>query len=169
MARLFFLFAIVPVVEIALLIRIGERLGAMNTIAIVIVTAMIGSFLAKREGFSILNRLRSKLSTAQIPTDELVDGGIVLVCAALLLTPGVLTDIVGFLGLVPLTRAPIRKYIKNRFSNRVVSGGFQVNRQQNETSRQENQSWQKVKEEGLQQPESADISNYVNTRTAKDS
>lgn len=127
MGRLFLLFAIIPIAEIALLIRIGENIGTWNTLAIVIVTAMIGSYLAKREGFSILNKFQEKISTAQIPTNELVDGAIILVCGALLLTPGVITDVFGFLGLIPFTRAPIRSYLKRRFSKNigVRSTGFQ--------------------------------------------
>ncbi len=162
MGKLFLLFAIVPVAEIALLIKISERLGGLNTFAIVIVTALIGSFLAKSQGFSILNSIRSKLSSAQIPTDELVDGGIVLVCAALLLTPGILTDIVGFLGLIPLTRLPIRRYLKSRFSERLAVNTFQSPQAEGPTT------WNEVNTE---QPQvgGKDISDLVQSRPATDS
>lgn len=159
MGRLFLLFAIVPVLEIFLLIRIGENIGTLNTIGIVIVTAMIGSYLAKTQGFSILNKVQQKLSTAQVPTNELIDGAIVLVCAALLLTPGVLTDIVGFLGLIPITRAPIRAFLKSKFANRVKTKSFQSF----QTSGP--QTWEEMRG-GLNPKDEGDITDLVQKKSS---
>ncbi len=117
--RLLALFLIVPIAELALLIWIGGRVGFWPTVGLIVLTALIGSWLARREGWSVFNRFQSKLASGGLPGRELTDGLIILVSAALLLTPGILTDAVGFLGLIPPTRAWIRKRLQTRFQNAV--------------------------------------------------
>lgn len=117
--RLLALFLIVPIAELALLIWIGGRVGFWPTVGGIVLTALIGSWLARREGWNVFNRFQSKLASGGLPGRELTDGLIILVSAALLLTPGILTDAVGFLGLIPPTRAWIRKRLQTRFQNAV--------------------------------------------------
>lgn len=122
LARLFLLFLVVPLVELALLIRVGQAIGFWPTVAIVAGTAFAGSFLARREGLAAWTRIQSALAGGRVPGAELVDGLIILVAGALLLTPGVLTDVVGLLGLLPPSRAVIRRLLVNRFQERVTHG-----------------------------------------------
>lgn len=125
MSRLFLLFVVVPLVEIALLIRIGSAIGFWPTLAIVVGTAALGSSLARSEGLSAFSRFQEALAGKRPIARELIDGLIILASAVLLLTPGVLTDIVGLMGLFPATRPLIRKFVVNNFNVNVVtsSGG----------------------------------------------
>ncbi|MCH8277204.1 MAG: FxsA family protein [Bacteroidetes bacterium] len=124
-ARLLALFVIVPALELYVLIRIGQLIGALETFGIILVTGLIGSYLAKTQGLSVWNRLQEKLNSGQLPGRELLDGVIILLSGALLLTPGVLTDMVGLMGLFPPTRAFLRKKLADRFSSSLMSGNIQ--------------------------------------------
>lgn len=126
LGRLVLLFLITPVVELALLIQIGERIGFWPTIAIIVATGLAGSFLARREGFSVWKRFNQRLAEGGLPGEELVDGMIILVAGALLITPGVLTDVFGFIGLLPFTRAPVRRYLIKRLKRRVEDGSVRL-------------------------------------------
>lgn len=114
-SRLFALFLIVPVLELITLVWIGERVGFWPTIGLVVFTAFVGSWLAKREGWHTFQKIQNKLASGQPPGKELTDGLIILVSGVLLLTPGVLTDVIGFLGLLPPSRNAIRKGLQKRF------------------------------------------------------
>lgn len=116
--RLLALFVLVPVVELALLIRLGEIIGLWPTLAIIVLTGIAGSALAKQQGFSTLQRIQSRMSRGEMPGTELIDGLIILIAGAFLLTPGVLTDVVGFVGLLPFTRPLVRKWIVRQFKKR---------------------------------------------------
>jgi len=121
-ARLLALFVIVPALELYLLIKIGTVIGALETFAIILVTGIVGSYLAKSQGLSVWNRLQSKLNSGSVPGQELIDGVIILLSGALLITPGVLTDVVGLLGLIPASRTIIRHFLKARFATGMMSG-----------------------------------------------
>lgn len=107
--RLFLLFVVVPAVELMLLIEIGGLIGTVPTFGIIVATGLAGSALARSQGLTVWRRFQARLSEGRMPGDELIDGLIILVSGALLLTPGVLTDFVGLAGLIPLTRRLIRK------------------------------------------------------------
>lgn len=124
--RLFLLFLVVPLVDLALLVTIGGRIGLAPTVAIVILTAVAGSWLARREGVAAWRRVQSKLTTGGVPGPELIDGLVILLSGTLLLTPGFLTDIVGFLGLLPPTRAVARRWLRSRFERAVLTGQMRV-------------------------------------------
>jgi UPF0716 protein FxsA len=94
----------VPLIEIYLLIEIGSIIGALPTVFLVVATAVIGAFLLRLQGFTTWNRLQMTLMRGEIPALELAEGAVLLVCGALLLTPGFFTDTLGFLGLFPPTR-----------------------------------------------------------------
>lgn len=125
-SRLLALFLIVPLAELALLIWIGDRVGLWPTVGLVVATALVGTWLAKREGWGAFNRLQRKMAEGGIPGKELTDGLIILISGVLLLTPGILTDIVGLLGLVPRTRALIRKSLQRRFARAMERGNASV-------------------------------------------
>ncbi|MFP4589183.1 MAG: FxsA family protein [Candidatus Bipolaricaulota bacterium] len=107
--RLLLLFTLIPLLELYLLIRVGTLVGVWPTVGLVFFTGVVGAYLARREGLSVLNRIRSKVRTGKTPTDELLQAAVVLVAGALLLTPGLLTDLLGFAGLIPQTRRLIAK------------------------------------------------------------
>jgi len=102
--RFFLLFLAVPVFELWLLIQVGGVIGAWPTIALVLLTAMIGVALLKREGFKLLTSGSRKLDAGELPAQEVFEGFVFGVSGALLLAPGFATDFLGFLGLIPWTR-----------------------------------------------------------------
>lgn len=123
--RLLALFVLVPVTELALLIRLGEIIGLWPTLGLIVVTGIAGSALAKQQGFSTLRRLQQRMGRGEMPGRELIDGVIILVAGAFLLTPGVLTDVVGFIGLLPFTRPVVRSWLIRQFKKR-ESANFRV-------------------------------------------
>lgn len=124
--RLLALFLLVPIVELALLVWVGERIGFWPTVGLIAATALLGSWLARREGLAALQRFQERMATGQLPGRELTDGLIILVSGALLLTPGILTDAVGFLGLLPFTRAWIRRHLDSRVRGTIARGHASV-------------------------------------------
>ncbi len=126
LARLVVLFLITPAVELALLLKVGQLIGFWETVAIIVLTGIAGSYLAKREGLSAWKRLNQSLSNGGLPGKELLEGVIILVAGALLITPGVLTDVIGFMGLIPPTRALIRKLIMKRVKKKMEDGSLNM-------------------------------------------
>ncbi len=124
--RLLLLFLIVPVVEVTLLITLGERMGFAATFAFVVGSALLGSWLARREGMAAWRRVQAKLAEGGLPGPELVDGLVVLISATLLIAPGFLTDAAGLLGLFPPTRALARRALLRRFERGLTSGTIRV-------------------------------------------
>lgn len=122
LARLLALFLITPVVELALLIRLGTVIGFWPTMAIIAATGLAGTYLARREGSAAWRRFRERIEGGGLPGKELLDGVIILVAGALLITPGVLTDFVGFAGLLPFTRSWIRRYVMKRIETAAERG-----------------------------------------------
>ena len=115
----FLLFVTVPLLEIYLLIQIGSRIGALYTVGLVILTAILGVALLRLQGLVTLARVRHSLDQGRIPAVTLVEGLVLLVAGALLLTPGFFTDALGFLCLVPslrnrLAKALLKRLIENR-------------------------------------------------------
>lgn len=113
MAGLILLAALigVPLAEIALFIEVGGAIGTWPTVALVVLTALIGTALLRQQGLATLGRARAELARQALPVRELFDGACLLFAGALLLTPGFLTDAVGFLLLVPPLRAALRRFL----------------------------------------------------------
>jgi UPF0716 protein FxsA len=124
LAKLLLAFISVPLVEIVLFIEIGSRIGTWTTLLIVAFTAVVGATLAHREGLKTWWRIQEKLYSGQIPDEELLDGLLILIAGTLLLTPGFLTDAVGFLMLYPPARQMLKRWFRQKFSQR-----FQMPRQ----------------------------------------
>ena len=116
LGKLFLIFTIVPLVELALLLEIGEHVGLAATLAIVVVTGLVGAALARAAGFRALQRVQADMAAMRVPTDSLLDGLLILMAGAMLVTPGVLTDVAALTLLTPFGRAPIRRYLKRRFA-----------------------------------------------------
>ncbi|MWV64760.1 membrane protein FxsA [Halorubrum sp. JWXQ-INN 858] len=106
------LLLVVPLVDALFLIYVATRLGAVLTVALVVLTAVLGMLLLRAEGRATLGRMQRKLARGEPPTDELLDGGLLIAAGALLLTPGLVTDAIGFLLALPLSRVPIRMALK---------------------------------------------------------
>lgn len=122
LAKLFALFTIIPLVELMLLIPLGQWLGTWPTIALVVATAAIGAVLGKSQGTGAWRRITTEFSQGKLPGDAIIDGLIVLVACVLLITPGVLTDVVGITMLIPFARRPVRRYLKRRWTKRLQNG-----------------------------------------------
>lgn len=121
LARLALLFILVPAVELALLAYIKDLTGSLAlTFLIVILTGVVGAWLARREGLRCWRSVQQEISQGRLPADSLLDGLLILVAGALLVTPGVLTDCVGFALLLPPLRRPIKGYLTRRFKDRIT-------------------------------------------------
>lgn len=117
--RLLAAFIVVPLVELYLLLRLADLTSVATTFAVVVVTGIIGSLLARREGTMAWYRFRAALAEGRVPNHEIQDGLMIVFAAALLLTPGLLTDFVGFLLLIPFGRNLFRRYVLPLFLGRV--------------------------------------------------
>ncbi|KNZ71196.1 FxsA cytoplasmic membrane protein [Thermincola ferriacetica] len=122
MSRLFLLFITVPVLEILIYIELSRITGIGVTFALIFGTGLIGAFLAKREGLQVIRAIRRELEYGQVPGNHLLDGLLVLVGGILLITPGLLTDITGFLFLLPPTRKMVREFLKKKIRKWIDNG-----------------------------------------------
>ncbi|MBU2978277.1 FxsA family protein [Alteromonas sp. C1M14] len=121
MRILFLLFAVLPIIEIALLVKVGGIIGGWNTIGIVILTAFIGAYFVRREGIQTLQTAQMKMQRGEMPGKEMVDGLMLAVAGVLMVTPGLITDTLGILLVLPGTRHVIARYISANMKLRVVS------------------------------------------------
>ena len=108
---MFLFFLLVPFVEIYVLLQVGSIIGAFPTIFLVVFTAALGAWLLRRQGFATWQRFQSSLNQGMIPAYEMIEGPLLLVGGALLLTPGFFTDAMGFACLIPTLRRKIAQYI----------------------------------------------------------
>jgi UPF0716 protein FxsA len=113
-------FVVVPIVEIYVAVQVGHAIGALNTVGLLLILSLAGMWLTKREGLSVIARIRRQLEANRMPTNELIDGGLVLAGGVLLIAPGFVTDAFGLLLLFPPTRALARAILKRRFQGRVT-------------------------------------------------
>lgn len=126
LGRLALLFVIVPLLELALLIQMGQVVGFWPTIALVVFTGVTGAWLARKEGLRTLWRLRDDLENGRVPAQAIMDGMAVFTGGALLLTPGILTDLIGFSLLFPGTRHAVQRRIMARLERRIQEGAVQM-------------------------------------------
>lgn len=108
--RLLLLFTLIPLAELYLLFQIAEVIGGWRTFALVIATGALGAGLAKHEGLRTLGRIQSELNEGRLPGDSLIDGLLILIAGIVLITPGIMTDALGLLLLMP----PVRTFVRNR-------------------------------------------------------
>jgi UPF0716 protein FxsA len=121
LGKLLLLFTVVPVVELYLLIHLGERMGAGATIALVLGTGLAGAWLAKREGARVLRRWQEAMARGEVPQEGVISSLLVLVGGVLLVTPGVLTDVTGLVLLVPWTRRWVADALHRRLARRFAA------------------------------------------------
>ena len=120
MGKLFLLFAILPILEITILINVGEQIGGWNTVAIVVATAIIGAHLVRQQGLNTLLSAQQKMQSGTIPGQEMAEGLLLVISGVLLVTPGFITDIFGLLLCLPFTRPIIAKSLLQRMAVKVV-------------------------------------------------
>ena len=113
------LFIGVPFAEIYVLLQVGDAIGVVNTLGLLIVISVVGAWLAKREGLGVLRRMQRSVDAGRVPGTELVDGFLILLAGALMLTPGFLTDILAILLLLPPVRAVVRRELRRRLARRI--------------------------------------------------
>lgn len=125
--KLLLLFIVTPLVEMAILIELGRRFGTWHTIGIVLLTGLIGASLAKVQGLQVYRNLMSSLYNGELPHNYLIEGLLLLIGGALLITPGVLTDFVGFILVLPWTRSLVRERVKSQLRKRLIYGRSSTN------------------------------------------
>ena len=113
---LFLIFILVPMIEIYLLIKVGGMIGAFPTILLIFITAVLGTWLLRQQGLSMIGRYQQSVMQGRMPAQELIAGLALLFGGALLLTPGFFTDFIGFLCLIPVTRRSVIRWIMKRVS-----------------------------------------------------
>jgi UPF0716 protein FxsA len=115
--KLFLAFTLIPVAEIYLFIEIGGTIGALNTVALVIITAFVGAYLARMQGLLTMIRIRTNLQQGIMPAEDLIDAVLIFVAGMVLLTPGFLTDAFGLFLLFPVTRDAFKRWLRKRFDH----------------------------------------------------
>jgi UPF0716 protein FxsA len=118
------LFTLIPIIELAVLIKVGTYVGVMHTITLVLLTGVAGALLARSQGMRVLTTMQHDLAKGLMPADSLFDGFMVLAGGLLLLTPGFITDGIGFVMLVPYTRILLKGWIKRKVKRMVEDGRF---------------------------------------------
>ncbi|MDP8264289.1 MAG: FxsA family protein [Candidatus Aceula lacicola] len=119
---LILLFTIIPATELFIFIKLGESLGILNTLVLIIGTGVLGAYIARMEGFRVVQNIQTELNGGRMPTEHMIDGVMIFIGGILLLTPGLLTDITGFFLLIPLTRTLLKIWIRKKFKGSLNSG-----------------------------------------------
>ncbi len=122
--KLLISFVIVPVIELYILIEVGKKIGSLTTIGIIILTGIIGAYLVKGQGFMILRKIQNDLNEGIMPGDSLIQGAIILAGGIFLLTPGFVTDIIGFVFLIPASRRVVKKYLLKWLKGKIKESNF---------------------------------------------
>jgi UPF0716 protein FxsA len=115
-------FILVPIAELYVILKVGDAIGAVWTVALLAADSVLGSVLLRSQGRAVWRRFNANLAGGRMPHREVVDGVLVIFGGALLITPGFLSDIVGLVLLVPPTRAVVRRVVFRRLGNRLVVG-----------------------------------------------
>ena len=118
--RFLAVFGLIAVVEMATFFWVGSRIGLSWALGLAVLTALVGSFLVRRAGLSVLSRIQTKLGEGRLPGRELSDGAAVLVSGAFLISPGFITDVLGFLLLIPAVRDLVYRKLSKRLSGRIT-------------------------------------------------
>ncbi|MCK5912558.1 MAG: FxsA family protein, partial [Desulfuromusa sp.] len=116
------LFTLVPIIELYVLIEAGRQIGVGATIGMIFVTGIAGAYLARSQGFNLINRIQTDLNQGRIPAEEMMDGAMILAGGLLLLTPGFCTDLFGFCLLTPVTRQFFKVWMKKWLNLKIQHG-----------------------------------------------
>ena len=124
--RLFLIFALVPIIEIWLLIKVGRVIGALPTVAILLAISMTGAWLARSQGFRIIVTIRDELAAGRLPAAHFLYGALILAGGILLLTPGFFTDLIGLFFLIPATRRLPKRWLSTWLEHKLRQGNFVI-------------------------------------------
>ena len=114
----------VPLLELYVIIQVADGMGTGETILLLIAVSVAGAWMVRRSGLGVLNQIQTRLNRGELPAGEVVDGLLILIAGALMLTPGFLTDGVGLLLLFPPTRLVVRSLLVRRFAKKITVGGW---------------------------------------------
>lgn len=123
LTKLLFLFIAIPIIEITLLIKMGDEIGFWPTIFIQVATGIIGASLARLQGILVWNKIAMEMQAGRIPTQDMINALLIFAAGVVLMTPGLLTDLAGFALLIPFTRNIFKHWLKRQFENRIGPGG----------------------------------------------
>ena len=126
--RLLIIFTLVPIIELYVLIEAGQQIGIVPTISLIILTGIAGAFLARSQGFQLINRIQNDLNAGKVPANEMLDGAMILAGGLLLLTPGFCTDLFGFCLLTPLTRSTLKGWLQVWLERKIARGDIRIQR-----------------------------------------
>jgi len=128
MFKLVLLFTVLPLGELYLLIQVGHVIGGLNTLGVVLFTGVVGAYLARMEGIRTLMRAQESVRQGMVPAEEMVDGLLIFMAGALLVTPGIITDSLGFLILFPPARRYFKIWLRRQFDRAVQHGSVHIYR-----------------------------------------
>jgi UPF0716 protein FxsA len=120
------LFISIPLLELAILIKLGQWMGLLPTIALVILTGIVGAALARLQGFLVIRRIQSELQQNRMPAEQLIDGLLILIGGIVLLTPGLLTDLFGLCLLLPFSRTLFKRWLRKWFDKMIQRGETRI-------------------------------------------
>jgi UPF0716 protein FxsA len=115
-------FLVVPIVELAVIIQVGQAIGVLETIVLLIAVSVLGGWLVKREGTGVVRRISAAVNAGRVPGRELADGALIILAGALLITPGFVSDILGIALLLPPVRAVVRPILLTALAKRAIVG-----------------------------------------------
>ena len=121
---LLLLFLVLPLVELYVIVQVAGTIGALATLASLLVVSLVGAWLVKREGLGVMRRMQDTLGRGELPAAEVVDGGLLLMAGTMLVVPGFVTDLAGLVLLVPPVRALLRRRLLARWGAGDAVGGF---------------------------------------------
>ncbi len=127
LSRLLFLFIAIPLIEITLLIKMGDEIGFWPTILIQVGTGILGATLARLQGLFVWNKIMMEMQLGRMPTDEMINGLLIFAAGVVLMTPGLLTDLAGFAMLIPFTRNIFKNWMQRQFEKRARDGNGTTN------------------------------------------
>jgi UPF0716 protein FxsA len=120
---LFLVFVVAPIVELYVIVQVAQEIGVLETIAALIIISFVGAWLVKSAGLAVLVRMQRQLAAGRMPTNEIVDGALLLLAGALMVAPGFISDVIGILLILPPTRAVFRRLALRSFRKQMQSGG----------------------------------------------
>lgn len=126
--RLFLIFLIVPVVEIYLIIKVGQVIGGVATVSVLLAMSLLGAWLIRHQGGRVLGQIREELAQGRLPAAQLLDGALIFIGGVLLTTPGFFTDFLGIFFLIPASRRVIKMWLGLWLQAKIARGGFVVRR-----------------------------------------
>lgn len=126
--RLFLIFLIVPVIEIYLIIKVGQVLGGVATVSVLLAMSLLGAWLMRHQGGRVIGQIRDELAQGRLPAAQLLDGALIFIGGVLLTTPGFFTDFLGIFFLIPATRRVIKMWLGLWLQAKIARGGFVVRR-----------------------------------------